>query len=260
MYALADSGVFRQLLANLYARGAALQCSFGQESLNLLIPTYTGSVDDSAIFDPAALSAVVCHVKYRTVGDKRAGDALRPIGIPRDPHQPLPYLALLLELGNSAGYQETQTKIQWKAAVPKDGEFRQLKDAWRVAVKDLDDYQDRSKTLKKKLDKKVIIAKKAAIEDARKEMDSCNRYSLFVRGATPDVYGILDRASIAKEFATFLKVTMPSSTPEDTACQTMRPLESFADGSAHMAWMLEYVREEPDDEKEVEVDEEMITS
>jgi hypothetical protein len=110
MCVVADSGAFRQLLANLYARGAALQCSFGQESLDLFIPTYAGSVADNATFDPAALSAVVCQVKYRTVGDKRAGDALRPIGIPRDLDQPLPYLALLLELGSTATYQETTLK------------------------------------------------------------------------------------------------------------------------------------------------------
>jgi hypothetical protein len=122
--ALADSGVFRQLLANLYARGAALQCSFGQQSLDLLIPTYNGSVADDEPFDPAALSAVICQVKYQTIGDKRAGDALRPIGIPRDLDQPLPYLALLLELGSSATCQETPAKIQSTAAAPpKDGEF-----------------------------------------------------------------------------------------------------------------------------------------
>jgi hypothetical protein len=62
----------------------------------------------------------------------------------------------------------------------------------------------------------VIIAKKAAIEEARKAMDSRNR------------------AGIAKEFATFLKVTMPSPIPEDTACQTMRPLEIKGGASASL--------------------------
>jgi hypothetical protein len=133
-----------------------------------------------------------------------------------------------------------------------------LKDAWHVATRDLEDYRDRPG---KKLEKKVIIAQMAAIEEARKAMDSCNRYAVFVHGATPDVYGILNRAGIAKEFATFLKVTMPSPTPEDMACQTMRPLESLADGSAHVDWMVEYAREL--DEEEIEVGEEsseMITS
>jgi hypothetical protein len=104
----------------------------------------------------------------------------------------------------------------------------------------------------------VIKSKKVAIEEARTTMDSCNRYAVFVRGTTPDVYGILENAGIVKEFATFLKIIMPSLTPEDTACQTMRPLESLADESAHTAWMLEYVREELGDDEEVEVGEEEV--
>jgi hypothetical protein len=129
-------------------------------------------------------------------------------------------------------------------------------------VKDLEDYQDQPKAPRKKLENKVMIAKRMAIEEARTAKDECNRYTVYVRGATPDVYGILDRAGIVKEFATFLEVTMPLPIPADTACQTMWPLENFTHDSAHTAWMVEYVRE-LDDEEEIEVDEEsseMITS
>jgi hypothetical protein len=75
------------LLANLWARHAALQCCFNQESLDLLIPTYRGSMTD--FFDPDRLSAIVVQVKNNTTCDPRAGNALWPIGIPNDLPEPL---------------------------------------------------------------------------------------------------------------------------------------------------------------------------
>jgi hypothetical protein len=55
----------RQLLANLWARHAALQCCFNQASLDLFIPYYTGCITGDSVFDPAALSGVVVQVKYK---------------------------------------------------------------------------------------------------------------------------------------------------------------------------------------------------
>lgn len=91
--------MLRNLLASLWARGVALQCSFNQKSLDLLVVTYTGSVAPLAIFDVAQLSAVVVQIKYKTQADTKAEAALRPIAIPRDTSHPLPYIAILMELG-----------------------------------------------------------------------------------------------------------------------------------------------------------------
>jgi len=46
----------------------------------------------------------VVQVKFETSADGKAGAALRPIGVPRDYSRPLPYLVLLLELGNEYKY------------------------------------------------------------------------------------------------------------------------------------------------------------
>jgi len=84
-----------QLLTNLWARHAAFQCSFNQESLGLLITTYSGDTTKDAVFDPAALSGIAIQIKYKIASDSGADDALRLIGISRDLCRPLPYLVLL---------------------------------------------------------------------------------------------------------------------------------------------------------------------
>jgi hypothetical protein len=110
---IANPFLRRQLLANLWARGAALQCCFRQESLDLVIVTYKGSISTNAIFDTENLSAIVVQIKYQGNADTRAGRALRPIGIPRSIHRPLPYIALRMELGNQSNHQITKSKI-WR--------------------------------------------------------------------------------------------------------------------------------------------------
>ena len=75
---------------------------------------------------------------------------------------------------------------------------------------------------------------------ARLAVDSCNRYSISVRGASPEVYGILREADIVKEFATLLSVTMPSPSNQDRTRQHMRPLERLGVASNHTAWVSEY--------------------
>jgi hypothetical protein len=173
----------RQLLANLWARGGGLQCSFGQESIDFLIPTYFGSVHPDAEFEPSRLSGFTAQIKFRTTGDMKAEAAIRPIGIPRHRHQPLPYLAVLMELGTESHYKKTNSKIKYATSEPPaDGEFEDLCDVWDAAVKKLETYSKGRKRQKKTLEK----LKKAA-NDARVAMDSCNRYSLSVRGVSEDV-------------------------------------------------------------------------
>ena len=220
----------RQLLANLWARGAGLQCCFSQESIDLLLVAYYGSVDPDSIFDPSLLSSMAVQVKYKIAGDGNASSAIRPIGVVRDLDKPLPYLAILMELGCEQCFNENGTKIKYLAPGPlADGAFRTLHNAWDVAAKNLITNTDKDPA--KGLNKKV--------DDARLSVDSYNRYSISVRGISPDEYGILRTAKIAKEFANLLSIIMTSIGEDHSTKKHMRPLERLSDQS-HIAWMSGY--------------------
>jgi predicted aldo/keto reductase-like oxidoreductase len=194
-------------------------------------------VHPDAEFDPSRLSDITAQVKFRTTGDKKAEAAIRPIGVLRDRHQPLPYLAVLMELGTESHYKETNSKIKYATSEPPaDGDFEDLCDAWDAAVKKLETYRKGRKPQKKTLEK----LKKAA-NDARVAMDSCNRYSLSVRGVSEGVYGVLRSADVVKEFATLLNIIMPLPVDERSTRKHMRPLERLSATSSHTDWMLEYV-------------------
>ena len=233
-----DLDPLRQLLANLWARGAALQCCFTQESIDFLIPIYIGSVATDASFDPSRLSVVAGQVKSKVAEDEKAEPAIRPIGIPRDLRQPLPYLAVLMELGNESDHEENHSKIKSTAPKPAvDGEFEKLTGTWIAAAEQLETYQ---KQPEKKPEADVEGLKKA-VKETRLAMDSGNRYSISVRGSSPDVYNILREAGIVEEFAALLKITMPSPSNQDRTMQHMHPLERLGAASNHTAWMSEYV-------------------
>ena len=222
----------RKLLANLWARGAALQCCFSQEAIDLLIPLYLGSVHPNSIFDPSLLSAVVVQVKYKTTGDKNAEHAIRPIGVPRDHNPPLPYLAILMELGSTSRYQETRKRIKYEAPeILPDSEFGILHKAWKAAENDLETHcgKNTKKDTLKEYEKKY--------KDARLAVDSWNRYSISVRGVSKDEYGILHEANVVEEFATLLSIVIPLSGEQST--RSMRPLERLSD-KYHTAWMSDY--------------------
>ena len=244
MHTTADSLSRRQLLANLWARGAALQCCFNQTSLDFFIVTYSGSIAPGEIFDPEMLSGVVVQVKFKINADGKAGAALRPIGVPRDYYRPLPYLALLLELGNESRHKESNSKIEVKSQpAPAGATFQTLVDDYVTAEKDLEDY--RSKQLytggKKKGQDPMEAKMRKVVLDAQNEMDNFNRYAISIRGATPEVYGILKEANIVKEFASLLSVTMPAPAAQDHMIQHMRPLERLGETSGHTDWMYEYL-------------------
>jgi len=76
------------------------------------------------------------------------------------------------------------------------------------------------------------------------KMDDCNRFAIFVWGASSDVYGVLKEAEIADQFEHLLRVTMPPPTPQHTTMKFMRPLESLNENSDYTAWMSVYVRGE----------------
>jgi hypothetical protein len=188
----------------------------------------------------------VVQVKFETSADGKAGAALRPIGVPRDYSRPLPYLVLLLELGNESKHQETNSKIKVKSQPdPAGATFQTLTDNYLAALKNLKDH--RSKHLgadrKRKRNAKDPMEEnmRNVVVEAQTEMDNFNQYAISIRGATPEVYGILKEANIVREFAHLLSVTMPAPVTQDRKIEHMRPLERLGDTSAHMDWMYEYV-------------------
>ncbi|KAF8816611.1 hypothetical protein BYT27DRAFT_7220522 [Phlegmacium glaucopus] len=192
-----------KLLANLWARGAALQCCFSQESIDLIIPLYCGSIHPDSNFDPAQFSAVVIQIKYKSAGDTNAEPAIRPIGVVRDHNgdQPLPYLAMLMELAAAEEY-EAHCRL-------------------------------------KNTPKAILTQCKKKAKDAQLAVDSCNRYSISVRGISVDEYGILREAKIADQFATLLSIIMPLHGKDKSTRKNMRPLERLSD-PPHIAWMSDY--------------------
>ena len=88
------------------------------------------------------LSAAFGQVKYTNKADTTAEQAIRPIRLPRDLSEPLPYLVLLLELGNDSDHDATHSKI--KVTIPeatKKDEFQRLTESYLVAAEALRDYQ-----------------------------------------------------------------------------------------------------------------------
>jgi hypothetical protein len=200
-------------------------------SIDCLIPIYIGSVAADTVFDPSRLSVVASQVKV--AGDKKAETTIRPIVIPRDLRCPLPHLAILMELGNE---ERKPLKIKPTASEPVgDGEFEELPDKLITAVKDPESHKRQPKKLEADTERL-----KRKVKEARLAVDSCNRYSISVPGASGDVYGILSRANIVSEFAALLSITMPPSNLDRTM-QHMRPLERLGGASNHTAWMTEYV-------------------
>ena len=217
--------------------------------------TYSGNVAPSETFNVAKLSEVVVQVKYKTKADTKAEPTLRPLGIHRHLSQPLPHLAILLELGSESRHQKTSTLFQvLTPSALVNGKFEDLQQKWISALQELKDYKhEKLKTRKRKGRKDAQqVQLQEALEKIRSEMDAYNRYTISIRGASSEVYGVLKKANIETEFATLLSVTMPLALPmQDPTIQHMRPLNHLDLKSAHNAWMFEYVE---DSEDEMDVD------
>ena len=173
MHVPADLGPLRQMLANLWACGTALQCCSTQESIDFLIPIYIGSVIPDATFNPSCLSVAAGQVKFKVAGDKKAEAAMRPIGIPHDLSHPLPYLVILRQPGNEPNYQENHLKMKLMAPKPvTDGEIQELTHTWIAAEEHLETYRKQPRERKKKV---ITTQLKYAVKETWLAMDSCNR-------------------------------------------------------------------------------------
>ena len=215
-----------------------------------MMVVYHGDVNADAVFDPARLSAAFGQVKYKDKADTTAEKAIRPIGLPRDITNPLPYLALLIELGSDSHFQSTGSNI--KVTTPDPTEKDGVEEYYSEAAQYIRDYAADQTSKKRRIEKgavpdpalgkkKLTNVDKKKLKDARLIMDRYNRYTIAIRGASPNVYGILRKAKIETEFETLLRTTMPPPTPQDIAIQHMRPLERLGEESVHNAWMSNYV-------------------
>src|SRR3984957_7159799 len=140
------------------------------------------------------------------------------------------------QLGTESTYQGTHSKIKSTPSKPAhDGEFEELAAEWTSAARLLEEYRNR------KVSEGMVKGQLVMVKEKRLAMDAYNRYAVFVRGASPDVYGILKKAGIAKEFATLLGLVKASLTTEEDDTKHMRPLEHLGRESAHADWMSEYV-------------------
>jgi hypothetical protein len=210
-----------------------------------LIVVYFGSIKEDAVFEPILLSDLVTQVKHKLAADTKAEGKMQRGAIPLG--GTLPGLTLLMELGANSVHQSTGSPLKSTTPVslPNNKEFQALVDGWGIAVKSLALYQE-----KKKTNKKAIQKLQEDIKAARLAMDSYNRYSIAVRGADCNTYGILKEANIVQEFATLLGITNPPPTSQDIALQHMRPSERLGETSPHTNWMLEYVVANSDDDEE----------
>jgi hypothetical protein len=216
----------------MWARGAVMQCCFNQTSIDCLIPVYFGSVDKDAIFDLGLLSGCVVQVKFKGEADTVE---MRPLGIPSDLDRPLPYLAILMELGTETLHRTTRSKIKVTPSETPREQYRQLRQDWVDALLCLEDYRKTPSSRKEEIRKL-----QKDVKEKQQAMDSCNRYIISVRGASSNTYGILDEAGIAEEFGTLLHITMPSPTPQDVSLQHMRPFESIGETFSHTDWMTDF--------------------
>ena len=191
------------------------------------------------IFDPSCLSVIAGQVKYKVSAATQAEcDAISPIGLLRDLHSPLPYLALLMDLGNEQNYQQTNSKIQVTASKHFPGSsFADLTEKFQEDVKELQTRRSQ----KSKSNTADIPQLKEAVQNSRRAMDHYNRYFVSARGSF--AYDILKEPQIGADFAMLLKITAPLPEEEedqDHILRHMRPFERLGDASHETAWMMEY--------------------
>ncbi|KAF8491535.1 hypothetical protein JB92DRAFT_1266106 [Gautieria morchelliformis] len=231
----------RKLLANLWARGAALQCSHNQESIDMLIVSYHGSIAPDAVFDPAFLSGLVVQVKLRKGTHAGRETTIQPVGIARDRLDPLPYLSLLLELGTQTQYHEGGW-VALRVAERSEKNWSTLLSEWADSVKSVAEYEDGlRKAGKKKGKDKVGQQKKDKMKKSRAAMDAFKRYSISIRGT--DSYAVLNLPGWRQAFQTLLEVTERGEMGDELV-QQMWPLRQLGDSTPHGVWMRTYVRDE----------------
>ncbi len=144
-------------------------------------------------FDCDQLSGFIIQVNNEKEGGGVLKD-LRPVGIFRDFKGPLPYLALLMELG-------TESRQEYQRALDDLSLYREQNPKEKKHLKDLE----------------------AAVQAKELEKDLYNGHSISARGAGSTTYGILKKAGIEKEFDTFLRIVMPQESSYEAEIARMWP-------------------------------------
>ncbi|TDL14330.1 hypothetical protein BD410DRAFT_846131 [Rickenella mellea] len=181
---------------------------------------------------PDSCSALVQgQVKFRIKSDNIAERAIRPLGIPRDPNTPLPYLTLLMEFGIE---RKIKNPIEVKV-------FQNVSKQRRVELQnDLEDAQKNyEKVVNDKMHETVCNAARKVVHDAQEAYDNVGRFSIAVYGATSRAYRILDTAKLEQPFQIFLNVISLSRDAE-AKVEPMRPLRSLDPNSTYNRWMVRY--------------------
>lgn len=129
-----DWYLFRNLLANLWAHGAILQCSFNQESVDFLIVVYHGQIDLEVIFSSQCSLGFLARLSSSMKQTQQTNKQYTSLWS----FSTSPYIALLLEPGNESIHRTSKLKI--KVTVLESwvsGVFCQLTEDWMDATKDL---------------------------------------------------------------------------------------------------------------------------
>ncbi|KAF8510600.1 hypothetical protein JB92DRAFT_2727559 [Gautieria morchelliformis] len=230
-----------KLLANLWARGAALQCSFNQVSIDHLIVCYHGRTGSSAVFEPALLSGVVVQVKNQKEGDGSIEREIRPMGLPPDGTPPRAYLSLVLELGTDRVHSSTKTGLKVTLGTGSVEDYRVLAEELREKEQMLEEM---GKEERKSLEGKKKM-KQLQEEIKEKEMAKVGfkRYTISIRGTSE--YGLLNKLQIKQIFEQLLGLTRGERKEiGDELVEEMQPLEQFE--SRYTDWMRSYVGAESD--------------
>jgi hypothetical protein len=94
---------------------------------------------------------------------------------------------------------------------------------------------------KTKTSRPGIKEMQAYVDAKRMAMDQCNRFSIAIRGASPETYGILKEAEIEEGFAALLQTIAPCPASIDAMLQHMRPFEQLTEPSCYSDWMSDFV-------------------
>ena len=239
--------MLRKLLANLWSRGVALQCSFNQEAIDFLIPIYTGSLAPGEPFDPSKLTGMVGQVKNKAAGDSDAKDAMRPFALPRNTSSPLPYLAVLMELGTESQFRETGSHLRVKTW-DTDGNSPSYDDRhadWLAAFTAVAEAQrNPQRSVEERKEKKRL---EQVMLEKQLVKEGYNRYSIAIRGASPTTYGILATAKIVEAFKQILHITLAPADEFDRKVQHMVPLGGNHPNTGDCDWMADFETDDIDD-------------
>lgn len=181
------------------------------------------------------LSAIIVQVKYKAKADTMVENEIRPLGIARDLHNPLPYVAFLIELGNESRHRQTGTKVKSTAWEKSSRSYSELVQDWMDALNRLKTCKAQERPNKSRVD-----ALKKEVEMKRSNMECYKRYSISARGAS-DAYGISQMEQVQDALQTLLHVALPSPPGNSTTLKRMRPLGRLGDAPGYTDSMAVHI-------------------